>query len=286
MATRHLDTPQGAARFDHGAQYFTVRDPGFATQVAAWQAQGLAAPWPEAGAAAFVATPGMNSLPAALAQGLDVRCGQQVTALRHEAGGWHLSLALPEGNSATAGPFTRLVVALPAEQAAALLATAAPAPSADLTADLAARAAATPSAPCWTVLAALPDALPEGTSCWRHLGAIGWAARNNTKPGRSGPEALVLQAGPEWSRQHLEDPAAQVGQALLGEFFHATGLPARAPLAVHAHRWRYARSGSAGVMYLWQRKSGLGLCGDWLPGPRVEDAWRSGLALAGAILAG
>ena len=38
MATRR----QGDLRFDHGAQYFTVRDPSFRRALEQWQADGLA----------------------------------------------------------------------------------------------------------------------------------------------------------------------------------------------------------------------------------------------------
>lgn len=35
MSSRRAATPAGEAAFDHGAQYFTVRDPGFAACVEA-----------------------------------------------------------------------------------------------------------------------------------------------------------------------------------------------------------------------------------------------------------
>ena len=48
LSTRRMATPSGDARFDHGAQYFTARDPDFRWQVADWEGAGLAAPWPAA----------------------------------------------------------------------------------------------------------------------------------------------------------------------------------------------------------------------------------------------
>lgn len=61
MSTRRVATEAGEANFDHGAQYFTVRDPGFRTRVDAWVATGCVAPWVAAGAEAFVGVPGMNA---------------------------------------------------------------------------------------------------------------------------------------------------------------------------------------------------------------------------------
>jgi renalase len=48
MASRKIETAHGPATFDFGAQYFTVRDAGFAAEVARWEEAGMAARWPEA----------------------------------------------------------------------------------------------------------------------------------------------------------------------------------------------------------------------------------------------
>jgi len=37
--------------------------------------------------------------------------------------------------------------------------------------------------------------------------------------------------------------------------------------------------------YVWRAEDGIGLCGDWLNGGRVEGAWLSGHALAHSVLA-
>jgi len=59
--------------------------------------------------------------------------------------------------------------------------------------------------------------------------------------------------------------------------------PMPAPLAVAAHRWRYAQSVGTGDGALWRPQARLGVCGDWLLGPRVEAAWTSGDMLAATI---
>jgi hypothetical protein len=51
------------------------------------------------------------------------------------------------------------------------------------------------------------------------------------------------------------------------------------------HRWRYAKTlQPLGQSHLWDAKIGLGACGDWCLGHRVEDAFISGLSLALAVL--
>lgn len=271
MATRRLATAGGEATFDHGAQYFTVRDAAFAEQVARWQDAGVVARWSAAGNDAWVGTPAMNAPLRALAGALDVTWRARVETVARDRAQWLVTAT----NAATV-VYDAVIVAIPAEQAATLLVEAAPA--------MAARAAQTASAPCWTVMAAF-DGRVACDDIVRDAGAIGWAARNSAKPRRSGPESWVVQASPTWSRDHLEDDPDLVTTALLATFAAVIGQPLPLALATAAHRWRYARSGSADAPCLWDAEQRLGVCGDWLIGPRVEAAWRSGVALASAMRA-
>ena len=50
-----------------------------------------------------------------------------------------------------------------------------------------------------------------------------------------------------------------------------------------AHRWRYAKCEKNDAGALWDAGLRIGVCGDWLSGPRVENAFLSGLALARRI---
>jgi renalase len=270
MATRRLHTPVGEAQFDHGAQYFTIRDPAFAACVHRWTEIALASRWPAAGDEAWVGTPAMNAPLKAMASGLHVKWGTRVDLVEPDGTGWRL-----HGDGLTDTSYDAIVIAVPAEQAATLLAT--------INVDFASLAAATPSAPCWTAMVAFAQpVLTASDILLADGGAIGWAARNSAKPGRSGPEAWVIQGSPEWSAIHLEDDANAVAQALLSAFRARTGHSPE-PLAVTAHRWRYARSGTAGSGFRWDASQRVGLCGDWLIGPRVEAAWLSGHRLAAAM---
>ena len=272
MSTRRLDTPLGQAGFDHGAQYFTARGASFLSQVERWAADGVVAPWPAAGSDAWVGTPGMNAPVRALAADQAVSWGYPVEALSSDGGGWRL-----DGPHGRSDRFDIVVAALPAEQAASLLAGHDPV--------LAATAAASRTEPCWTVMAAFDQRLPIAPDSLRDQGPLGWAARNSSKPGRGALEAWVLQASPDWSRRHLEDAADTVCGALFEALQQSAGGALPSPIALAAHRWRFARSAVGADGCLWSPKTGLGCCGDWLTGPRVEGAWDSGVALAEQLLA-
>lgn len=275
MSVRRLPTPMGEAAFDHGAQYFTMRDPGFRARADVWIAKGCLAPWPAAGPDAYVGTPGMNAPLREMSAGLSVQWGARVTGLSPDGSGWRLLL-----ETGAAVEVDAVALALPAEQAAELAAPVAPA--------LAARAHALKTMPCWTVMAAFAERLQTTLDCWRGDDdePLCWAARNSSKPERKGPEAWVLQASPGWSRQNIEADDREVAAALLSGLSKRLGMDVAAPIAQAAHRWRYARSGAEGSGAIWDAEHRLGLCGDWLIGPRVEAAWMSGMALAEQIRLG
>jgi predicted NAD/FAD-dependent oxidoreductase len=93
-----------------------------------------------------------------------------------------------------------------------------------------------------------------------------------------------LHGSPDWSRAHLEAPQEAVAQMLLDALASHAELPT--PIALSAHRWRYAQIETpAATGFGLSEDLGLGVCGDWRLGPRIEFAYRSGAALAQAVMA-
>ncbi len=272
MSTRRMETPRGVASFDHGAQYFTVRDKDFESQVGTWIAEGVVARWPAAGVGAHVGVPAMNSPVRQLAGRHVVHWASLVTAVERRGAGWRLRIG-----GGVEHDVDLLVIAVPAEQAAALLAEVAP--------DLSSRAGTAISAPCWTAMVAFSEPVAVSADCWTGRGeqAVGWAARNSAKPGRTGPESWVVQAGPGWSRRHIDARPDQVAEALIAGLSDELGTRLPPPLAVAAHLWRFARCAEGGGGVILDEGRRLGLCGDWSIGPRVESAWVSGARLAERI---
>jgi predicted NAD/FAD-dependent oxidoreductase len=281
MSTRRAEGWQ----CDHGAQYFTVRDNAFREEVARWEAAGVAALWEPRIAvigggkaepdnvARFVGMPRMSAPAAWLAAGLQVCSGFTIENIHHVAVGWRL---LSKELGAHAGRYDALVLAVPAPQAAGLLE-----PLLPLTAM---QASAVPMLPSWTLMLRFGRPHTPGyDAAFINDGPLRWIARDSSKPGRAGSEVWVLQAGAEWSAAHIEDDETAV-TALLLDAFAELGGPR--PEAVTAHRWRYAKAGAASSRQaVWLPAVRVGLCGDWLGGGRVEDAWLSGQALAAKLLA-
>ncbi len=267
MSTRRVDMDGLQVGFDHGAQYFTARDPAFQAVVAGWEAENIVQRWTAASPEAWVGSPAMNAPVKKLASQHDVRWSARITDLTRVSNGWQLEC---DGKSLPV-QFDAVILAIPAEQAAELLAP--------WHAEFAALARSTPSSPCWTVMLAFDQTLQTEQITFRDDKVLGWAARNSDKPGRAETESWVLQASPEWSAAHLEDDAAYVISTLVERFEQLSGTSLPKPLFESAHRWRFARSGKTEFAALYDRDQMLGVCGDWLIGPRVECAWLSGNAL-------
>ncbi len=305
MATRQTEF----GGFDHGTQYFTVRDARFEKALAT--VPGLVRPWSattvrildEAGrvvAAApppaephWVATPGMNALPRQWAAPLDsagsLVLQTAVTRLEPDKlhpQRWQLQTEGPGNGNRVYSGFDAVLLAVPSPQAQALLLSSQQ--GKELMADL----TRVSVAPCWTLMLAFPQAVQPTLS---HLGPqwnaarsthhrIAWLARESSKPGREPIERWTVQASADWSQRHLEDDTERVTAKLLKAFTEVTGIRAEPPYAV-AQRWRFAQTTEPlGKTHLWDPKSRIGACGDWCLGHRVEDAFISGLEMALAII--
>ena len=114
---------------------------------------------------------------------------------------------------------------------------------------------------------------------------LAWARRNPSPPGVELRTAWVLHARPTWSSAHLEASPEAVTRHLLAAWSAVPGMAQAECLHATVHRWRYALVDAAlGEPCLWDAERGLGTCGDWHLGPRVELAWISGRTLGETML--
>ncbi len=282
MAARRAEIDGASVSFDHGAQYFTARDPAFLAAVEAWQQAGAAAQWAGAGRAAsdpaWVGTPGMNGPIRAMSDALcqnaaEVLWERRVERLTRDADLWRIET--------DAGSYTAqtVLVAIPAEQAYDLLV--------DVMPQFASVAGSVVSEPCWAVMAAFSQRLPiEKDGLRDGDAAISWAARNSAKPGRVGDECWVLHASAARSRAIIDLPKEEAAAVLLADFFVQAGIVPINPIHLAAHRWLYAMPAAIdGEPARYDADLRIGMAGDFLHSPRVEGAWLSGAALAQRVLA-
>lgn len=316
MSTRRGADERGTWQCDHGAQYFTARDPAFRAEVARWQAAGVAAPWSaqlscfdgqrwsasSSTVDRFVGTPRMTSPAAWLVQEMSKNFASpsthaglldeepqtglqtQTTVRALERIGKRWAIATVE-HGVLPLQYDAVVLAVPSPQAIPLLRP--------LSTEAAQLACGIGMRGSWALMLRF-----EGTvdlpfdGAFINAGPLRWVARDSSKPGRGGPETWLVHASAEWSEAHMEDDAGSVSSVLLAAFAALGGCSPAAPVALSAHRWRYAdtdpasapASAQASPGSWWSGALNLGVCGDWLHGGKVQGAWLSGQHVAHRML--
>lgn len=265
MATRRIE----GGSFDHGAQFIRAQGERFGRKMAEWRDAGLVAEWEEG---RFVGVPAMNAPVKALIGDLSVHGGALVSGLERDGAGWRL-----RGEGIGEDVFDAVLSAIPSPQAGPLLASAGYEPSG---------LAPERYAPCLAAMLGFSESLDLDPSQTIDDEAIAWIADNGSKPGRESElECVVVHAGAEWSRAHIEEEPDEILAMLFMRFVGVTGAMVE-PIHGAAHRWRYALVDNAlGETHLWDGERRLGACGDWCLAPRVEAAFDSGEAAARAMLA-
>ncbi len=271
---------------DHGAQYFTARDPLFIEQVKKWVADQTVALWtPEIKVfeanqwttfqsqdLRYVGTPAMNTPAKQLAKGLVLHASQTIDALSRRDDHWFLHSA--ETGAIEKG-FDALILAIPGPQALTL--------AQHLDPEVQTIAGQSNMKGCWTLMARFqhrPEVSFEAAFVNQEI--ISWVARNSSKPERAGQESWTIQANPLWSQEFIELSKEEVTEKMLA-CAKTLGLDStEAEIAVH--RWRYASGATTPAMGFYTNPAlRLSLCGDWLNSGRVEGAWLSGYHLANKI---
>ena len=285
MATRRI----GSGRFDHGAQFFTAREPEFQAQVARWVADGTAVPWAqgfadgtggavEDGHPRYAGAVGMAGVAKSLAQGLDVRLGEWVTAVRYAPMHWQLFTAERPELPLRAGA---LILTPPMPQTLALLDAGQTSTGKFMRAHL----ESITFAPCLALLVLLegPSQVPAPGGLQLMSEPVFWIGDNTQKGISPGASALTIHGGPEFSAANWAAKDEEVAEQLLHAAEPWLGT---AVLEWQVKRWRYSLplTPVAERFSLLPGPAPLLFAGDAFGGPRVEGAVLSGLAAARELL--
>ncbi|MEM1445505.1 MAG: FAD-dependent oxidoreductase [Planctomycetota bacterium] len=306
MSTR---VSRSGVAFDHGAAYLWAESLAFAQQLEKWEAKGVVGRWDvdehevcrgavsvkrEAGdRAKFVGVPGMGSLVSHLSDALpegSVHFGVRVLRVERKADAsagasqFGESWFALDDQGRSHGPYDAAVVALPAPQAASVLADANP--------DFARQADEAEAVGCWAAMVAFDTPIVEPVALHVQDNPLAWIACDTSKPGRDavvsgGKSCWVLHGNAAFSSHRIDDAAEDVLPEMLDALDEALGIEAPEPTYAAAHRWRFGLCPSPlPERVLLDDAAQLAVCGDWLGGGdavNVEAAWLSGKA-AGAAL--
>lgn len=280
MATRRIEN----AVFDHGAQFFTVRDPSFASWVQQWEAAGIATVWshglptpsdlsPSEGYARYRGASGMAAIAKRLASSLTVHTSTRIVQLQQDVG-WIVTAEDGQIFAADA-----LMLTAPVPQSLELLANS----HITLPPDVQQSLSEIAYHPCFAVMAVLdgPSNIPVPGALQIQEEPIAWLADNQQK-GISPQSAVTIHAGPAFTREYLEADLTEVGQVLLAAAEKWLGSSV---VTFQVHRWLYSQPihPYPARMLRVDVPAPLVFAGDAFDGPRVEGAALSGLAAAQAL---
>ena len=274
MATRRISTSDGStAVFDHGAQFFTVRDQQFQEFVDEWITNGIVREWcrgfvAEDGHPRYVVNNGMTALTKHIAQNLDVRTSTLVFAVKPcDADPKKWTVVIDDNSRIDCDA---VVMTCPLPQSYSLTVTT----GVELPQDL----LLTDYDRTIGLLAVLdgPSAVPAPGGIQNPDDVFSWIGDNQAK-GISSIPAITFHANPTWSSAHwddsLEDGLAlitQAAQKYLGDALI---------VASEYKKWRFATPRK-----LWPEPffaaGSLVFAGDAFAGPKVEGAVLSGLSTA------
>jgi predicted NAD/FAD-dependent oxidoreductase len=256
--------------FNHGAQFVTAKGTEFADLLDMAKAAGNIKDWQVSdNKIVQIGTPSMRDLPQFMATGLMIRQETEITKIAHHGG--HIGFFDKDDLVATG---RKAIITAPAAQTAKLLA--------DIYKDLAATAGLASYDPCWTIMLGLEDDYGLGTAALREEAAgialcVPEMTRSNQQSGLGAP-ALTIQATGAWSQQHLQDDPQIVIESLCQIWQNLNGKPLGKIITATAHRWLYAKVITAVPSDATRLSNDgkLAIAGDWLGGPRVEQAFDSG----------
>lgn len=272
--------------FDHGAQFFIVKDHRVQAFIKPMLAAGIIAPWharfvemcgQERVASRhwsdayphYVGVPGMDAIGAYLADKLQVHYACRVAKIER----CHRQWRLYDAQGGALGGYDWVLLSLPVVQTLALL------PNVFIWKQMLSRFS---MKACYSLMLGFAPGFDLGLDAARIGDAsISWLSANHSKPGRHIPPSYVIHATNAWADEHLGLAKKEVKHAMVSETMRVFGDCMGDYTYMGVHRWLFANIGKqVSDSYLLDADNQLGVCGDWLIHGRIEAAMLSGMALS------
>ena len=271
LATRRIDD----ATLDHGAQFFTVRDPLFKSHVEKWIASGVVTEWCRGfdsatqnndGFPRYRGVRGMTDIAKHLANGLDVRCNTLAFSIAPgTTSKWQLNI--DDGSALNADA---LIVTCPLPQTYALLVTA------DIELPDSMMRTEYDRTICLLAVLNQSSAVVSPGGLQNPDDTFSFVADNAIK-GISSAVALTLHANPQFSLEHWDAPPQDVHDLLLKQAKPWIGDAT--VVTSQVKKWRLATPLTIWPDRYWANEM-IVLAGDAFGGPKIEGAALSGLSAA------
>ena len=271
LATRRIDD----ATLDHGAQFFTVRDPLFKSHVEKWIASGVVTEWCRGfdsatqnndGFPRYRGVRGMTDIAKHLAIGLDVRCNTLAFSIAPgTTSKWQLNI--DDGSALNADA---IIVTCPLPQTYALLVTA------DIELPDSMMRTEYDRTICLLAVLDTSSAVTKPGGLQNPDETFSFIADNAIK-GISSATALTLHANPQFSLEHWDTSTDDVQRLLLERA--GPWIGDATVITSQIKKWRLATPLTIWPERYWTNDM-IVLAGDAFGGPKIEGAALSGLATA------
>lgn len=287
MATRRM----GGGAADHGAQFFTVREPQFQAYVDQWLADGLVFVWshgwsdgslqqgPPDGHPRYAVRGGLSQLPKTLALDLKrLQVGVEIATATRDEQGWILQDQ--DGQLYTSN---HLVMTPPVPQTLALLENGAT----ELAPDEKAALERITYAPCLSGMFVIDGDvnLPSPGAVQRKNSNVHWIADNRAKGISPERTVVTVQSNERYSKQMWDAPDEHV-LSVLRSNLQMYLAPGAEVVEEQLKRWRYSAvhvTHPERCMMTHDAPYAV-FAGDAFGGPRVEGAFMSGLTASQVLI--
>ena len=273
--------------FDHGAQFFTVRDPQFQDWVDLWVQQGKAVEWTHSfskpadaseayGHPRYRGANGMTAIPKELSQDLDIQLKTLVKSISRNGELWNVEVE--DGHVFEA---SQLILTAPVPQSLNLLKTG----GLILPEDELQHLQSIHYHPCIAVLVLLdgPSKVPPPGGIKIDSNPIQWLADNTQKGISPKSTAVTIHASTDFSREYFDRNPDQLAAILIKAAEPWLGNGIR---EWQVHKWRYSHPAQIYPQRFLEIPNlpNIFFVGDAFGGPRVEGAALSGMAVANHLL--
>ncbi|MEM6282538.1 MAG: FAD-dependent oxidoreductase [Chloroflexota bacterium] len=282
----------GGASFDHGAQYFTVRDERFQAYVEQWLVAGSVKEWARGfenheGESSsgkyprYAGVNGMTGMAKALAEGLDVHTSMTVRQIDVVDGHWQLTVEPYGADEPEIHTADALIMTPPAEQTLTLMRSG----NVALPDEAIGALEAITFNPCFAVMVLLdkPGKIPAPGGIFMPGEPISWMSDNQQK-GISEPPAITIHAGPEFTRTHYDDDRTDVAHMLIDAARDYLGDAN--VVGFQVQRWKYSQPVNMHpekTLFV-DTPAPVAFAGDAFNGAKVEGAALSGMAAAHKLI--
>ena len=276
--------------FDHGAQFFEIKNTAFMNFVSELFTKKIIRPWNFKLAYFeknnlkkikilqnkdnfFVGVPNMDSIVKYLSKDQNVILETKIERTEKLKDKWYLY----DQKKKTHGPYDWVILTLPAQQSLELITK---------KISFYSQIKKIKMIGCFSLMIGMKKSLNLNyDAALIQNNDIRWLAVNNSKPCRFGGQSLLINSSFQYTAKNVNSPRNKVMQHLLSAASNLISYELSNSIFIKLHKWRYVEAiTSPDENYFIDHNEKIAVCGDWLINSRVEGAFLSANELSKEIL--